>query len=213
MSSRWARLTPPRSRRYGTAAGRRWWTFQNGKASGAVRLAVMGKVLIRPAAREDLSALREIERAAVQQFRDYGLDHVADMEPPPVEVLASYADDSRSWVAVDDSGQTIGYILVDIIDAGGHIEVVSVAPAHQGQGVGRALIEQVERWAISMNLSALTLTTFGQIPWNRPLFEHLGFRVMAQKEISKDVGRICDAEASHGFDPDLRVAMRLDLQA
>jgi GNAT superfamily N-acetyltransferase len=173
----------------------------------------MGKGLIRPAARGDLNALREIEHAAGQQFRDYGLDHVADNEPPSVEVLASYADDSRAWVAVDDSGQPIGYILVDIIDAGGHIERVDVAPAHQGQGVGRALIEQVERWAISMNLSALTLTTFGQIPWNRPLYEHLGFRVLSQKQISKDLQAICDAEANHGLDPDLRVAMRLDLQA
>ena len=88
----------------------------------------MGKVLVRPAAREDLSALREIERAAIQPFRDDGLDHVADREPPSVEVLASYADDNRAWVAVDDSGQPIGYILVDVIDAGGHIEVVRVAP-------------------------------------------------------------------------------------
>jgi GNAT superfamily N-acetyltransferase len=173
----------------------------------------MGKVLLRPAAREDLAALREIERAAVQQFRDHGLDHVADMEPAPVEVLASYSDDNRAWVAVDESGQLIGYILVSIIDAGGHIEVVSVAPAHQGQGVGRALIEQVERWAISMNLSALTLTTFRQIPWNRPLYEHLGFRVLSQKEISKDLQRIRDAETSQGLDPDLRVAMRLALRA
>jgi hypothetical protein len=116
-------------------------------------------------------------------------------------------------VVVDDSGHPIGYILVDIVDGGGHIEQVSVIPSHQGQGIGRALIEQVERWAISVNLSVLTLTTFGHIPWNRPLYEHLGSRVLSSDEISPGVLRIREAEADHGHDPDLRVVVRLDLQA
>lgn len=161
----------------------------------------MDQVQIRPAVQDDLRTLRDIERAAGQRYRDYGLDHVADDEPAPVEVLATYANDGRAWVAVDRSGQPIGYIVVDIIDGGGHIEQVSVAPAHQGQGIGRALIEQVERWAISMSLSALTLTTFGHIPWNRPLYEHLGFRVLPQNEISPGVQSVREAEADHGLIP------------
>ena len=96
-----------------------------------------------------------------------------DDEPAPVEVLARYADDGRAWVAVDSSDQPIGYILVDIIDGSGRVEQVSVAPDHQGEGLGRALIKQVQTWAISMSLSGLTSTTFGHIPWNRPLYEHL----------------------------------------
>jgi len=171
----------------------------------------MATVRIRPAVHEDLPTLRDIEWASGQRYRDYGLDHVADDEPAPVEVLARYADDGRAWVAVDDSDQPIGYILADIIDGGGHIEQVSVAPDRQGHGVGRALIEQVQTWAISMDLSALTLTTFGHIPWNRPLYEHLGFRVLSQTEISPGVRGVRESEADHGLDPDLRVVMRLDL--
>jgi GNAT superfamily N-acetyltransferase len=171
----------------------------------------MGKVQVRLAVQEDLSNLRDIEWASGQRYREYGLDDVADEEPAPVEVLAGYATDGRAWVAVDDSNHPIGYILVDIIDGGGHIEQVSVAPAHQGQGIGRALIEQVEKWGMSMGLSALTLTTFGHIPWNRPLYEHLGFRVLPPNQISPGIQRVCDAEADHGLDPDLRVVMRLDL--
>jgi GNAT superfamily N-acetyltransferase len=173
----------------------------------------MRRVQIRPAVREDLSTLREIEWDSGQKYREYGLDNVADDEPAPVEVLAGYADDGRAWIAVDDSGQTVGYILVDLIDGGGHIEQVSVAPAHQGQGVGRSLIEQVEIWAISKSLSALTLTTFGHVRWNRPLYEHLGFRVLAKNEITPGVQRVRAAETNHGLDPELRVVMRLDLKA
>ncbi len=171
----------------------------------------MDRVEVRPAVWRDLFTLREIEWASGQQYRDYGLDHIADDEPASIEALSRYADDGRAWVAAEDSGPPIGYILVDVIDGGGHIEQVSVVPAYQGKGVGRALIEQVETWVISMGLTALTLTTFGRIPWNRPLYEHLGFRVLSQHEISPGVRAVFEAEAEHGLDPDVRVVMRLDL--
>jgi predicted N-acetyltransferase YhbS len=93
-------------------------------------------VQVRLAVQEDLATLREIERASELQYRDYGLDNIAGDEPASVEVLARYADHGRSWVAVEDSCEPIGYILVDVIDRAGHIELVSVTPAHQGQGVG-----------------------------------------------------------------------------
>jgi GNAT superfamily N-acetyltransferase len=171
----------------------------------------MQTVRARPAVPEDLPALRDIEWAAGQQYRNFELGHVADDEPPPIDVLARYAVDGRSWVATNDSDQPIGYIIVDIIDGSGHIEQVRVVPDCQGRGVGRALIEHVKNWAISMNLSALTLTTFGHIPCNRPLYEHLGFRVLRQNEITPGVQEICETEADHGLDPNLRVVMQLDL--
>jgi hypothetical protein len=51
------------------------------------------------------------------------------------------------------------------------------------------------------------------IPWNRPLYEHLGFRALSGEEIGSGLRAVCDAEAEHGLDPDLRVVMRLDLNA
>lgn len=167
---------------------------------------------IRPAVAGDLPALRAIERAAGQRYRDYGLDRVADDEPAMIEVLAVYADDQRAWVAVGDSDEPVGYLLVDVIDGAGHIEQVSVDPARQGRGFGRALIEHVADWATGRGLSALTLTTFGHIPWNRPLYEHLGFRVLPDDALTPGLRRVRDIEADHGLDPDLRVAMRLELR-
>jgi GNAT superfamily N-acetyltransferase len=171
----------------------------------------MPSVPIRPPLQDELSMLRSIQRDSGQGYRKYGLNDVADHEPPSVEVFAAYVDDGRAWVSVDDFDQPIGFIIVDIIDGGAHIEQVSVLPVHQGEGIGRALIEHVEKWAVSMRLSALTLTTFGHIPWNRPLYEHLGFRVLFDDEIGPGIRRVCEAEASSGLDPDVRVVMRLRL--
>jgi GNAT superfamily N-acetyltransferase len=120
----------------------------------------MDQVEVRKAVRDDLPAFRDIEWASGQRYRQYGLDLVADEEAASVEVLAECADDGRSWVPVVDARRPIGCILVDLIEGGGHIEQVSVEPTHQGEGVGRALIEPAKSWARSRGLSALTLTTF-----------------------------------------------------
>lgn len=167
--------------------------------------------VVRVVRDEDLPVLREIERAAGQRFREFGLDQVADDEPASIETLADYAAGGRAWVAADAEGAPVGYVLVDAVDGAAHIEQVSVTPDHQGRGLGRALVEQAAQWAAGQNMTALILTTFGHIPWNRPLYEHLGFRVLADDELGPGLRAVRETEAAHGLDPALRVVMRREL--
>jgi GNAT superfamily N-acetyltransferase len=155
--------------------------------------------------------LREIERLAGARFRDVGLSHVADDEPASVDALARYAEDGRSWVAVDHMDVPIGYVLVGVVDGCAHIEQVSVRPDRQGSGVGRALLERVRTWATDRGLSSITLTTFTDVPWNAPLYRHLGFRVLAEDEIGPELREVRDDETAHGLDPTTRVCMRSEL--
>lgn len=164
-----------------------------------------GRLTIRPATADDSDVLRQIERLAGQRYREVGLDHVADDDPDSWEALAAYARDGRSWVAVDLG--PVGYVLVDVVDGCAHVEQVTVRPDHQGSGVGRALLEQVRRWAIATGRPAITLTTFRDVPWNRPLYEHLGFRVLADDEIGPELRAVRAREATHGLDPTTRVCM------
>jgi GNAT superfamily N-acetyltransferase len=180
---------------------------------GLLTDAVIAEFSIRPARPEDGEALRAIERLAGERFREVGLDAVADDEPDSVEDLASYALDGRSWVANENAGTPVGYVLVDVVDGAAHVEQVSVLPHRQGQGIGGALLERVRQWAIATDRNAVTLTTFADVPWNRPLYEHLGFRVMSDAEIGAELRIVREAEAAHGLDPGTRVCMRLDLRA
>lgn len=166
--------------------------------------------LIRPGRAAEGEALQEIERLAGQRFRDLGLAEVADDEPLPVEALASYAEDGRSWVAVDDAERPLGYVLVDIVDRCAHIEQLSVRPDHQGAGLGRALVERVRTWAKDRGLSAITLTTFTDVPWNAPLYRHLGFRELSEDELGPQLREVRDTETAHGLDPANRVCMWTD---
>jgi GNAT superfamily N-acetyltransferase len=166
---------------------------------------------VRPGRPEDGPALRAIEVSAGERFRDVGLPDVADAEPASVTELARHATDGRSWVAVDGNDTPIGYVIAEVVDGNGHVEQVSVDPAHQGAGIGRALIDRVRSWAIGAGLPALTLTTFRDVPWNAPLYRHLGFRVLDEHEVGPELAAIRDGEAAHGLDPAQRVCMRQDL--
>ncbi|MEZ5270630.1 MAG: GNAT family N-acetyltransferase [Microthrixaceae bacterium] len=166
---------------------------------------------IRPARPEDGRTLRDVERLAGERFREVGLPEVADDEPASTEVLARYAEDGHCWVAVVGDDLPIGYVLVDVLDGCAHIEQVSVRPDHQGAGVARALLERVRVWALDTNLSVVTLITFMDIPWNAPLYQHLGFRVMSESDIGPQLREVRDRETAHGLDPTTRSCMSLAL--
>ena len=166
---------------------------------------------IRPLRPQEIQEVREVERTSGERFREVGLDDIADAELMSVETFGSYVDTGLAWVAVDDNDTIVGFVLVEEVDEGAHIEQISVIPERQGQGVGRALIDHVRGWAEPYGLHAMTLTTFDHVPWNRPLYEHLGFRVVAEAEMSPGLRRIREIEASHGLDPVLRVVMRKPL--
>jgi len=154
--------------------------------------------------------MQDIERLAGDQFREVGLAEVADAEPPSLQELRRHAGEGRSWVVVGASGQPIGFVLVSNVDGHAHIDQMSVDPEHQGMGAGRALIDRVRAWALETGRDGITLTTYADVPWNRPLYEHLGFRVLEEREIGSQLHAIRDAERARGLDVRPRVCMCLD---
>ena len=150
----------------------------------------------------------EIERAAGELFRPLGMEPVADDDPGSVEELAPYAETGRALVAVDAGDRPVGYLLLDVVDGAAHIEQVSVHPSQARRGIGRALIDEAESWAVAHGLGALTLTTFVDVPWNGPYYERLGFRYLAQEEETDGLREIRERERRLGLDAWPRACMR-----
>jgi GNAT superfamily N-acetyltransferase len=165
---------------------------------------------IRPARPEDAPRLQHIEVATQSQFVAIGYDQVAAGPPDSIELLVEYARSGRSWVAVVDK-EVVGYVLVGVLDDAAHIFHVCVHPGYQGQGLGKALIEQVKSWARLTGLPAVTLATFYQVPWNGPLYEHLGFRVLGESEVGPEMLARGAHDMERGLSPEGQVAMRIDL--
>jgi GNAT superfamily N-acetyltransferase len=169
--------------------------------------------VIRAARLDELAQLIAIELAAGEQFRSLGMDRVADDDPGSTDELASYAELGRAFVAADATDRPIGYLLVDVVDGAAHIEQLSVHPRHARQRIGRTLIEQATRWALSQGLDCMTLTTFVDVPWNGPYYERLGFRYLTPEEETPALRSIRERERALGLDAWPRACMRLPLTA
>lgn len=166
---------------------------------------------IRPAAPGDLPALQDIERAAGVPFRDVGMAEIADDEPPSLGMLERYRRAGRCWVAADGTGRPAGYLLAEPVDGALHVEQVSVHPRAARRGVGRALLEHAAGRAREEGLTALTLTTFAEVPWNAPYYARLGFRVLPPDGLPDGLRRIVTEEAEHGLARWPRVCMRREV--
>lgn len=168
-------------------------------------------MLIRPVTEAELPLLQDIERAAGEPFRELGMAAVADDEPPSLADLERHRRDGHAWVAVDGTGRIAAYLLSDAVDGAAHVEQVSVHPGAARRGVGRALIDHLAALAPTEGLTALTLTTFTDVPWNAPYYARLGFRTLAEPELTDGLREIRRDEARQGLDRWPRVCMRREL--
>ncbi|SOE04201.1 GNAT family N-acetyltransferase [Blastococcus haudaquaticus] len=123
-----------------------------------------------------------------------------------------YADAGRAWVRTDDEDLPVAYLLADLVDGCAHLEQVSVHPEQAHRRLGRELLDHLTAWAGEHGLPALTLTTFVDVPWNGPYYERLGFRFLAEAELTPELRRIRRAGADHGLDRWPRAAMRRELR-
>lgn len=163
--------------------------------------------VVRALEHADVAAVQAAEVAAGRRFAEVGMGAIAEDDPTPADDLLAAAGDGRAWVATDDAGRPVGFVLAEVLDGNGHVEEVAVHPDHQGRGLATALLDQVTRWAGTCGFGAVTLTTFRDVPWNGPYYLRRGFRVLDPDEVGPELAARRAEEAERGLDPDLRVCM------
>ncbi len=166
-------------------------------------------MLVRLGTTGEAPRLQQLEIEAGQQFREIGMHQIAEDEPPSIELLEAAIEDGRLWVAEIDLEPVAGYAMAVMLDGAPHLEQVSVSPAHQRRGVGRALVNEGADWARRLGADSITLTTFRDVPWNGPLYERLGFVAIDDAELTPGLRRVREHERELGLDDaGPRVAMR-----
>ena len=134
---------------------------------------------IRPYQPSDAAALSALYGASVRALgvRDYSPAQIqawASQAPSADELDRRMADGRSRLVAV--MGDVAGFIDVE---TDGHIDLLYVAAASAGQGVGRLLIETAEALA---PLSGATRLYAEASETARPVFDKLGFSVIARRD-------------------------------
>ena len=170
---------------------------------------------VRLAGKEDVAGLQEIERQAASMFVDY-LAEVGLTEEDLDRATAAEEFDSaqragRLWVAESRSEEVVGFALVIDLRPFAHLDELDVLPAHGRRGVGSLLLQAVCAWARQADYAAVTLSTFRDIPWNRPFYERRGFRVVEPSTLSERHVQLVDGERERGRRTDLRAVMAYPL--
>src|SRR5687768_8413968 len=99
---------------------------------------------IRPATEVDFAPLLQVQQLA---FGEYA--HVYKVSGWTTETLDSLKEDAKEkhiFVA-EENGELIGSVRFWTVAGVCVIRLLSVSPAHQSQGVGKALIREIEQVA------------------------------------------------------------------
>lgn len=169
---------------------------------------------IRLAEAADVPLLASIERRAVQLFAGWtaqtGLTPEAFDSVSSFEELEEARQGRRLWVATRGT-EIVGFAQAMVLDAVAHLDEIDVVPEHMRKGLGSRLIDTVCGWARAAGYPKVTLTTFRDVPWNRPFYERRGFRVVDAGSLAPQHRQLVETEHSRGFRTDLRVVMERPL--
>lgn len=125
---------------------------------------------IREAGPSEYPYLREVERASEELFAQVGIGPFSESEEEN-----HLPDAAKALVSGDPP---LGFACVGIVDGSAHLWQLSVLPSAGGQGLGGALLEAACEWARGRGYRDITLTTFRDVPWNRPFYARKGFKVL-----------------------------------
>ena len=130
----------------------------------------MSGVSLRSATAGDVPKLTELVDTA------YG-HYVSRIGEPPRPMTEDYAEVVRTHpvVVAERGGEIAGLIVLGVDDEGFFVDNVAVDPAHQGSGVGRALLEHAEGAARDAGFDSIYLFTHERMSENLALYSRVGY--------------------------------------
>jgi GNAT superfamily N-acetyltransferase len=129
------------------------------------------------------------------------------------ELVSTEVDLQREavWVVADADDAPVGFAIAHLLPESAHLHELDVHPDHGRLGLGQRLIAAVIDWARARGATALTLTTFADVPWNGPYYTRLGFRSLDVAALSPGLRAVRQGELDAGLPMARRICMQLDL--
>ena len=130
----------------------------------------------RAAAQDDASGAAACASAAYEHY-------VARNGLVPVPMRQDYAEVIRDFqvTVVEHDGDIVAVLALDVTDEGFLLDNVAVAPAHQGKGLGRALLEYAESEARRQGFDSIYLYAQEIMTENIALYRRIGYVEYARR--------------------------------
>lgn len=132
---------------------------------------------LRRAEPGDVAVVRALTEAAYAEY-------AAVLDRPPIPVTEDYAPRIAAgevWLLERD-GSAAGLVVLETEPDHLMIFSIAVAPAFQGQGLGRRLLDFAERQARAAGVAELRLYTNGKMTRNIALYLHCGYKETGRQD-------------------------------
>ena len=139
----------------------------------------MLSLVIRPASIIDVASIVEIRVGALTEDELSGFVVPGESLYSSVKMLRDEWDtenrlkDGLEVFVAENMGEVIGFIVYNMADPDDNIDNLVVAKQEQGKGIGRALVEYIERLAKSRGFDIITTDTTENaqgVPWKAYYF-------------------------------------------
>lgn len=129
--------------------------------------------------------------------------YVERLGRPPVPMSEDYSEviRRRDVTVVEAQEGIVAVIVLGVTEEGFTIDNIAVDPSHQGEGLGRGLLEFAEEEARRRGFDAIHLYTHERMTENRALYGRIGYReyarrreagharVLMRKQLARGAGR------------------------
>jgi ribosomal protein S18 acetylase RimI-like enzyme len=129
-----------------------------------------GGLVLRPAGPADVGRLAQVARTAYSHY----VERLGDEPRPMADDYGAVLRDHQVTVA-ERGGEVVGLLVLATTDEGLAVDNVAVDPAHQGTGVGRALLAHAEASAREQGFDSIYLYTHELMTENQALYARLGY--------------------------------------
>lgn len=162
---------------------------------------------LRLARPEDAETMPAIELAAAAMFRSQpGLSEIDFEDVRTPDQFRRLIGKGHCLVAHVETDM-VGFLVAEPFRRELHIWEMDVHPSHQGNGVGSGMVRACQIDARNAGFSALTLTTFHDVPWNGPFYRRLGFSEVTDIAAHPRLEAELAEESNLGLPADRRCAM------
>lgn len=129
---------------------------------------------MRIARASDAAAIASVLREAFAEYQALYTSEGYAATTPGAEEVRSRMTEGPLWVAVRD-GKIVGTVSVVAKETGLYVRGMAVIPEATGVGIGRALLEEVERFALAHAITRLFLSTTPFLDRAIRLYQSSGF--------------------------------------